>query len=295
MERLIARVDGIANLGDLALIAWAGHAAGCATDRVWNANPRARSGRQIASRRSKWRGRFLPRPSTRRQTAPARRRRAPRRAAAAGLRARRRPVSRITSAITRRASGATCPASPTSCTRRSRSRSSGSPAATTTRFDALRSAPSRCAGTRGPPGNGGGTSTTAPAACSKATLSTPSIRRRWRRWPCSPPRTRHDTNYDDSHRQRPRLAVERARARRRVARSIAAKVSSGAKSRAANQPSSRATCRRPSRASRPTCARRALFPADGDRLRGPSRIISAGCCTPGRPCRRASAAPERHA
>ena len=36
MERLIARVDGIANLGDLALIAWAGHSAGCSTDRVWS-------------------------------------------------------------------------------------------------------------------------------------------------------------------------------------------------------------------------------------------------------------------
>jgi len=35
MERLIARVDGIANLGDLALVAWAAHAAGCSTDRVW--------------------------------------------------------------------------------------------------------------------------------------------------------------------------------------------------------------------------------------------------------------------
>ena len=36
MERLIARVDGIGNLGDLALIAWAGHATGCSTDRVWS-------------------------------------------------------------------------------------------------------------------------------------------------------------------------------------------------------------------------------------------------------------------
>src|SRR4029077_18649826 len=36
MERLIARVDGIANIGDLALIAWAGHTAGCSTERVWN-------------------------------------------------------------------------------------------------------------------------------------------------------------------------------------------------------------------------------------------------------------------
>jgi hypothetical protein len=36
LERLIARADAIGNLGDLALIAWAGHAAGCATDRVWS-------------------------------------------------------------------------------------------------------------------------------------------------------------------------------------------------------------------------------------------------------------------
>jgi len=36
MERLIARAQTIGNLGDLALIAWAGHAAGCSTDRVWS-------------------------------------------------------------------------------------------------------------------------------------------------------------------------------------------------------------------------------------------------------------------
>ena len=35
MERLIAGVEGARNLGDLALIAWAGQAAGCDTSRVW--------------------------------------------------------------------------------------------------------------------------------------------------------------------------------------------------------------------------------------------------------------------
>ena len=35
MGRLVAGVDTIANLGDLALIAWAGDAVGCATGRVW--------------------------------------------------------------------------------------------------------------------------------------------------------------------------------------------------------------------------------------------------------------------
>ena len=43
MERLIARAQTIGNLGDLALIAWAGHAAGCSTDRVCPSVLRPRS------------------------------------------------------------------------------------------------------------------------------------------------------------------------------------------------------------------------------------------------------------
>src|SRR5262245_43790990 len=35
MDRLIATVESIGNLGDLALIGWAGQAAGCSTHRVW--------------------------------------------------------------------------------------------------------------------------------------------------------------------------------------------------------------------------------------------------------------------
>ena len=36
IERLIDRAEGTHSLGDLALAAWAGHLAGCATDRVWD-------------------------------------------------------------------------------------------------------------------------------------------------------------------------------------------------------------------------------------------------------------------
>src|SRR5580704_10624510 len=36
IERLIDRTEGTHTLGDLALAAWAGHVAGCATDRVWD-------------------------------------------------------------------------------------------------------------------------------------------------------------------------------------------------------------------------------------------------------------------
>jgi hypothetical protein len=35
IERLIDRVDTMQNIGDVSLIAWAGHVAGCATDRAW--------------------------------------------------------------------------------------------------------------------------------------------------------------------------------------------------------------------------------------------------------------------